>query len=103
MASRAERLFEHLQDEEAILSLIGTSENTDSECKGWHLQNGCFESIAKAACGFANSTGVVIVIGMLAKGATGGEPDVVTREAPVNDLKTLCPRSTKGWSPWVPA
>jgi hypothetical protein len=43
-------------------------------------------TIAKAACGFANATGGVIVIGMSAHGGGANLPDVVTGEMPVADM-----------------
>ncbi len=43
-------------------------------------------SIAKAACGFANATGGVIVIGMSTRGTGTNMPDVVMGEKPVSDM-----------------
>jgi hypothetical protein len=43
-------------------------------------------SIAKAACGFANATGGVIVIGMSARSTGANMPDVVVAEKHVSDM-----------------
>lgn len=43
-------------------------------------------SIAKAACGFANATGGVIVIGMSTRRSGQDKPDVITCEKPVDDV-----------------
>ena len=87
MRSRAETLFERLKTSAAILSLIGNAENADFDCKVWPDRTDAARGmLAKAACGFANATGGVIVIGMKAAGGRNGEPDVVTSAAPVSDV-----------------
>jgi hypothetical protein len=85
MSERAEVLFKRLQSAKAICALIGQSEDGDFDCKEWHPGK-MATSIAKAACGFANATGGVIVIGMKAKGTGGGNPDVVQSESPVSEV-----------------
>jgi predicted HTH transcriptional regulator len=64
MSQRAEILFRKLQSRKAIRALIGQSEDGDFDCKEWHGPDAMKISIAKAACGFANATGGVIVFGM---------------------------------------
>ena len=46
-------------------------------------------SIARAACGFANATGGVIVVGMTAKSTGPNTPDVVIGEKPVADREAV--------------
>lgn len=84
MAGRAELLFENLQSEESLTTLIGKPETTDFDCKVWPERADAIRgSLTKAACGFANATGGVIVIGLKAKGQGRDEPDVVQALAPV--------------------
>lgn len=83
MSERAEFLFRRLQNPDAIPALIGHPEDGDFDCKVWGNLGPMRGSIAKAACGFANATGGVIVIGMRAAGAGSNTPDVVREEAPV--------------------
>jgi hypothetical protein len=86
MATRAELLFEKLQTKEAIEALIGEAEDADFDCKECRgTAENMRVSIAKAACGFCNATGGVIVIGLRADGR-GGEPDVVRELKPVDDM-----------------
>jgi predicted HTH transcriptional regulator len=88
MSLRAEKLFDQLQHPGAIEALIGTSEDADFDCKIWRGAGDAKASISKAACGFANATGGVIVIGMKAQGR-GKEPDLVTEAAPVEDVDVV--------------
>ena len=79
--------MESLRTPEHLLGLIGKPEDADFDCKVWPEGAGAARGmIAKAACGFANATGGVIVIGMKASGGRNQEPDVVTQEMPVADM-----------------
>jgi Putative DNA-binding domain len=89
MSERAERLFIKLQNAKAILALIGQSEDGDFDCKEWHGVDSMTPSLAKAACGFANATGGVIVIGMSARSTGQNKPDLVTGEKPVADRESV--------------
>lgn len=66
--------------------MIGMCEDSDFDCKVWLSNKSCKESIAKAACGFTNATGGVIVVGMLAKRDADGV-DVVQEESPVPNVE----------------
>ena len=85
MASRAELLFQRLQSREALAALIGQPETADFDCKVWAGKDANRGSIAKAACGFANATGGVIIIGMAASGRGPDTPDIVREFRPVTD------------------
>lgn len=89
MSERAELLFKRLQSAKAIRTLIGQSEDGDFDCKEWHGPNAMKGSIAKAACGFANATGGVIVIGMSTRAAGQNSPDVVSGETPVGEREAV--------------
>src|SRR4051794_24923461 len=89
MSSRAEVLFERLQKLSAIKALKGTAEDADFDCKVWKGKGQAGNSIAKAACGFTNATGGVIVIGVEAKGQGANLPDVVTSLQPVADVHSV--------------
>ena len=90
MPTRAEILFERLQSAEAIRGLIGRPEDADYDCKIWpNRADAARGMIAKAACGFANATGGIIVIGMKASGGKSGEPDVVQEAVPVEDTAAV--------------
>ncbi len=89
MAGRAERLFAELQQDGAVEQLIGRSEDADFDCKEWPERWDPRASIAKAACGFANATGGVIVIGVQAKGDGPNKPDLVRELRPVADTGTV--------------
>jgi hypothetical protein len=86
MSDRAEILFTKLQSTKAISALVGKSEDGDFDCKEWRSGPGMNGSIAKAACGFANATGGVLVVGMKATGTGSGTPDVIQSESPVADV-----------------
>lgn len=88
MPTNAERLYDSLRTARAIRALITQAEDGDFECKEWSPLQSARESIAKAACGFTNATGGVIVVGMKTKrGSTGA--DVVDQEVPVNDVEDV--------------
>lgn len=86
MSERAETFFKKLQTKTALESLIGQPEDGDFDCKVWGGSESMKGSISKAACGFANATGGVIVIGMKASGAGANQPDVVQGVALVDDV-----------------
>jgi Putative DNA-binding domain len=89
MSARAELLFRELQSKNSIEGLLGKPEDADFDCKEWHGKSATSTgSIAKAACGFANATGGVIVIGMKATGR-GDKPDLVNAPAPVDDIEAV--------------
>jgi hypothetical protein len=84
--TNAERLYKQLSSLRAVQALVGKSEDADFDCKEWPArQDDARRVIAKAACGFANATGGVVVIGVKASGAGANTPDVVRSLAPVAD------------------
>ena len=90
MLTSAERLYDRLKSRKAIQALVGLPEDADFDCKEWtSRQDAARGTIAKAACGFSNATGGVIVIGLTAKGQGSGLPDVVNGLAPVSDRKAV--------------
>jgi hypothetical protein len=88
MPTNAERLYDRLNTVAAIMELTGQTEDSDFDCKQWFPQKSARESVAKGACGFANATGGVIVIGMEAKAGQDGV-DVVQAEKPVSDAEAV--------------
>ena len=90
MFSYAEDLFEKLQTADSIKALIGQSEDVHFDCKEWSANDGEAQKIfAKATCGLTNAEGGVLVIGMTARSASKGEPDVVVKPAPVADTNAV--------------
>jgi len=86
MPGRAEQLFQQLQNPTAILSLVGQSEDAHFDCKEWPTKEEEAQKVfAKAACGLTNAEGGVLVVGMRAKAASKGDPDLVDSPAPVSD------------------
>lgn len=86
MLTNAEKLFKQLSSVRALLALVGKPEDAEFDCKEWPARlDDARRTIAKAACGFANATGGVIVIGVKASGAGAGTPDVVRNLVPVPD------------------
>jgi hypothetical protein len=86
MPTSAERFYKQISSIRALTALIGTSEDADFDCKEWPVRpEDARRVIAKAACGFTNATGGVIVIGVKASGAGANTPDVVRVLAPVGD------------------
>lgn len=74
----AERFYQLLSSPKAVQGLVGRSEDADFDCKEWPVRmDDARRIIAKAACGFTNATGGVIVIGVKASGAGANTPDVV--------------------------
>lgn len=88
MATRSEGLFASLVNENDLVALVGKSEDTDFDCKEWHGVAKTRASLAKAACGFANATGGVIILGVIAK-AAAGEPDVVQATKPFENPEVV--------------
>lgn len=90
MPTNAERFYAHLKSLEAIRDLVGLPEDADFDCKEWSPRPDAMRgSIAKAACGFTNATGGVIVIGMKAAGRGADTPDVVQNVSPVADRNVV--------------
>jgi hypothetical protein len=86
MAGRAEQLFNQLTNCSAILALIGQCEDAHLDCKEWPKKDDDAQRVlAKAACGFANADGGVLVVGMKARATSKDEPDVIDSAAPVED------------------
>jgi hypothetical protein len=86
MPTNAERFYKRLSSLRALTALVGMPEDADFDCKEWPLrQDDARRIVAKAACGFANATGGVIVIGVKASGSGANTPDVVRALAPVGD------------------
>jgi Putative DNA-binding domain len=86
MGLRSGALFAKLTSKRAIEALIGQTENADFDCKLWFEQRSWKESIAKAACGFTNATGGVIIIGLQANAGKDGV-DIVRESKPVPDVE----------------
>jgi hypothetical protein len=90
MGINAERLYAKLKSKAALATLIGQPEDADFDCKEWPRRpEWARATIAKAACGFANATGGVIIVGMKAKGSGSGKPDVVEAFTPVDNCKAV--------------
>jgi hypothetical protein len=90
MTGRAEFLYADIKDRPAIDRLIGESEDGHLDCKVWpDKEKGGHEMLAKAICGFANSDGGVLVIGMRAKQEKAGDPDVIKETACVRDASSV--------------
>ncbi|MGD1062482.1 MAG: ATP-binding protein [Terracidiphilus sp.] len=86
MLTNAERFYKQLSSLRALTALVGKPEDADFDCKVWPARpDDARRVVAKAACGFANATGGVIVIGVKASGAGADTPDVVRALAPVGD------------------
>lgn len=86
LPSRAEALFQQLQSRQSLEALIGQPEDADFECKVWpDGKEAAKGSIVKAACGFANATGGVIILGVEASGRGQDTPDTVKGLRPVAD------------------
>lgn len=81
MPTKAEVLFESLQEPSALMSLIGKAEDTDLDCKQWRGdEDGKRLMLAKAVCGFANGDGGIVLLGMRAD-TRGDEPDLIKETA----------------------
>lgn len=90
MLTSAEHFYHRMNSLKSLESLIGQSEDADFDCKEWHSRpDAARSSIAKAACGFTNATGGVIVIGMSASGRGADTADVVHSLKPVPDRKAI--------------
>jgi predicted HTH transcriptional regulator len=75
---------------QALKDLVGQPEDADFDCKEWPTRSDAARGmIAKAACGFSNATGGVIIIGLRASGRGADMPDVVQSLAPLADRKTV--------------
>jgi hypothetical protein len=86
MPTNAEQFYKRLSSVRALQVLVGKPEDAEFDCKEWPArQDDARRIIAKAACGFTNATGGVIVIGVKASGAGANTPDVVRSLAPVAD------------------
>ncbi len=84
MATAAETFFANINTLQDISALVGTTEDSVFDCKEWFGKDQSKKSIAKAACGFTNATGGVIIIGLSArKGRDKDQPDLVDRLVPV--------------------
>lgn len=88
MPTNAERFYESLRTAEAVLRLKGIPEDANFDCKRWNGQKSSREQLAKAACGFTNATGGVLIIGMEARKGHDGA-DVVQDECPVQDVEAV--------------
>lgn len=78
MATPAELFFAQLTSFEDLERLIGQPEDALFDCKVWSSRKDANRgSIAKAACGFTNANGGVLIIGVEATGRGADTPDVV--------------------------
>lgn len=90
MSTNAERFYRRMTSLKAVQALIGHPEDADFDCKEWPTRSDAARgTIAKAACGFTNATGGVIVIGLGASGRGPDTPDTVRSLAPVADRKAV--------------
>jgi hypothetical protein len=90
MSERAKELFDKLSSAKAIYALIGESEDSHLDCKEWPPNdNDAQKVLAKAACGFANAEGGVIVVGMQARAKAKDEPDLIQSAVPVADASAV--------------
>jgi hypothetical protein len=91
MVTTAERFYRRMTSLQTLQALVGECEDADFDCKEWlpSRSDAAKGTIAKAACGFANATGGVIVIGLKASGRGVDMPDVVRNLAPVADRKAV--------------
>lgn len=98
MASIPEHLFASLDSPAAVNALIGKTEDLHLDCKVWPAKEEDGQRvIAKAACGFANGDGGVIVVGMKAKaGPNKDDPDQIQAAEPVVDT-TLVKTKIQDW------
>src|SRR5215831_8596418 len=94
MPNIAGQLFESLSSPAAIHALIGKTEDLHLDCKVWPFKDDDAQKmIAKAACGFANADGGVIVVGLRAKAAPSkDEPDQIQAAEPISDTGKVKPR-----------
>jgi hypothetical protein len=93
MPTIPEQLFESLNSAAAIRALIGKTEDLHLDCKVWPKEEDVQKVIAKAACGFANGDGGVIVFGLVAKaGREKDEPDQIQSAEPIGDTGKVKPR-----------
>jgi hypothetical protein len=67
---------------------VGTSEHLHLECKTWPAnENEAQKGVAKAVCGFANSDGGVLIIGLSTKTCSDKYvPDVIDGTAPIPNI-----------------
>jgi hypothetical protein len=80
-----DELFARLQDVHELLGLVGQTEDLHLDCKTWPSKDDEAQRIlAKTICGFANSEGGVIVIGLEAR-SNGDkyDADLIQRPVPV--------------------
>ncbi len=90
MPTNAERFYRRMNSVRALRQLIGQAEDADFDCKRWPERSDAARGIlAKAACGFTNATGGVIVIGLSASGCGADNPDVVQSLTPVDDRSAV--------------
>ncbi len=90
MPTRAEQLYEQLKDAAAVKALIDQCEDSHLDCKEWPSKDeDAQKMVAKAACGFTNAEGGVLVIGMKAESKPKDEPDVISAAAPVKDTTLI--------------
>jgi hypothetical protein len=93
MPTLPEQLFESLNNAAAIHALIGKTEDLHLDCKVWPKEEDVQKVIAKAACGFANGDGGVIVFGLVAKaGREKDEPDQIQSAELLADTSKVKPR-----------
>ena len=94
MPSQAEEIFSRYRNLAAIEKLIGQCEDAYLDCKEWPARDdsAAQKMVAKAACGFSNGDGGVLIIGMKAESRPKDEPDVITAKAPVADTKLVSSR-----------
>jgi hypothetical protein len=94
MPTIPEQLFESLSNPGAIHALIGKTEDLHLDCKIWPSKDEDAQRvIAKAACGFANADGGLVVIGLKAKASPEkDQPDQIQAAELLPDTSKVKPR-----------
>src|SRR5579864_9443112 len=78
--------FEQLRSLAEIQALVGQTEDLHLDAKEWPIREDDAQRIlAKALSGFSNADGGILVIGVEARSANKGDPDVIQTLKPVAD------------------
>jgi hypothetical protein len=81
-----EARFEQLQSLAEIQALVGETEDLHLDAKEWPSRDDEAQRVlAKALSGFSNADGGILVIGVEARSASKGDPDIIHALKPVAD------------------
>ena len=84
--SSLETRFEQLHSLAEIKGLVGQTEDLHLDAKEWPIREDDAQRIlAKGLSGFSKADGGILVIGVEAKSAKKGDPDVIQALKPVAD------------------